>query len=69
MKRAGVAIAFLLVVCLAVSLVACGGGGGEEEPTSAMDKSAFHSNQALVFEVYVMYADGSGIAKLTIICG
>jgi hypothetical protein len=65
-KTASVAMAFLLVVCLAVSLAACGGGGGEGGgPTSAGDKIAFASGRDGKYEIYVMNADGSGQTRLT----
>ena len=79
-KTASLAMAFLLVVCLAASLAACGGGGGgaptAEEPTTrptasptvsppAGGKIAFYSDRDGNGEVYVMNADGSDQTNLT----
>jgi major membrane immunogen (membrane-anchored lipoprotein) len=66
-----VAIVFLLVVCLAVLLAACGGGEGgaptrEPSPTApAAGKIAFDSTRDGNYEIYVMNADGSGQTNLT----
>ena len=64
MKTVSVAIAFLLAVCLATLLVACG-GGEDEGPTSAASKIAFHSDRDGNYEVYDMNADGSDVTRLT----
>ena len=65
-RTASVAIAFLFLVCLAVSLAACGGDGAEdEEPTPAAGKIAFVSDRDGALEIYVMNADGSDLARLT----
>jgi len=53
---------FLVGICLAVLLAAC---GGEEESTSGADKIAFQSDRDGNAEIYVMKPDGSGQTNLT----
>jgi Tol biopolymer transport system component len=65
MNTTSAGIAFLCLVCLAVTLTACGGGGQGEKPTAAEGKIAFHSNRDFSLEIYVMNADGSSVNRLT----
>ncbi len=62
MKIASLAIALLLVACLAVLFVAC---GGDEGAAPAAGRIAFVSERDGNFEVYVMNADGSEQTRLT----
>jgi TolB protein len=61
-KTASAILVFLLGICLAVLLAAC---GGDEESTSAADRIAFMSVRDANLEIYVMNADGSGQTRLT----
>ena len=62
MKTASVAIAVLFVAYLAVLFAACGGDGGN---APAAGRIAFVSERDGNREIYVMNADGSGLARLT----
>jgi TolB protein len=61
MTTASLAMAVLLVVCLAVAPAACGGGGG----VPAAGKIAFNSERDGNWEIYVMNADRSDVTRLT----
>jgi len=65
MKTVSVATAFLLVICLAVGLAACGGGGPAAGKIAFACPSDVHEYGLRGFDICVMNADGSDQVNLT----